>query len=93
MPLFFFHIVSPNERIEDPEGLELTDVDTARREAVESLRSIISHEVRQGILGLDEWIEVVDFRGDLLLVVRSGDVLTLTTARNSKEDTVKALRP
>jgi hypothetical protein len=93
MPLYFFHIVTPVERIEDGEGLELPDLDSARREAIDSLRSILAEETRRGVLGLDEWIEVADAAGKLLFTIRSGDALSLATSKASKVVTVAALRP
>lgn len=92
MPLFYFHIRTPVETIDDLEGMDLPDLEAARCEAIDSLRSIIGEEVRHGTLGLDEWIEIKDRRGNLLLTVRSGDALSLARAHDKKEDTVVSLR-
>jgi hypothetical protein len=92
MPRYYFHVVTPNERIEDTEGQELPNLESARLEAVESLRSIISAEVRHGVLGLDEWIEVTDGAGKELLTIRGGDALKIATASDPKDSTVVSLR-
>lgn len=92
MPLFFFHIMTPIERIADTEGVELKDLEAARREAIEGLRSIIATEVRHGKLGLDEWIEIADADGKPVLTVRSGDAISLAGGKDSKRAAVVELR-
>ncbi len=93
MPRYFFHVLSPTERIEDLEGVDLADHDAARREAIGGLRSIIAEDVRGGVLGLDEWIEVFDASGVRLLLVRSGEALRLAVLGDSKEDLRVQFRP
>ena len=88
MPLFYFHIRTPIESIEDPEGLDLPDLEAARREAIDSLRSIISEDVRHGVLGLDEWIDVTNPSETLLLTVRAGDALSIATLDTTKQNAI-----
>lgn len=69
MPLFYFHIRRSEDEIRDTEGIDLPDLEAARREAILSARSILSQEVLQGDLPLHERIDIEDADGRLLLSV------------------------
>jgi hypothetical protein len=73
MTLYFFHIRYPdNSAACDTEGLEMDDLDAARAEAVESLRSMVVEGVKSGerVRGLG--IEIADEAGTVLASVDSG---------------------
>ena len=69
MPLFFLHIHNGAGFIEDEEGLELSELEQARAEAVEGIRSILAAEVLQGSMDLRGRISIADAAGTNLAVV------------------------
>lgn len=54
MPRYFRHIQQGEQRIDDPEGVELPDLDAARSEALEAIRGLLAEAIRTG---KDDWIE------------------------------------
>lgn len=70
MPRYFFHVVNA-ARVRDQEGVDLPDLESARREAYKDIQDI----KRQNFLMLDttSWaawsIEICDEQGAVLLVV------------------------
>lgn len=60
MPRFFFHVFNGNGHTGDEEGLDLEDQSAARRIAIDSIRSMIAEEARQGVIDLSGRIEVKD---------------------------------
>jgi hypothetical protein len=69
MPRFFFHVHNGNGETPDYEGLDLSDQSAARRTALDSVRSMVAEEARQGLLDLTGCIEVKDESGNMLLTV------------------------
>ena len=68
MPRFFFHL-RDGESIDDPDGMYLPDMRTARLEAMRSARDIMAEDVRRGHLELSHWIEVTDENGEAIFAV------------------------
>ena len=60
MPQFHLHIHCDGEVIQDHEGGEFADLRSAVREAVRSVRSLVSGDVLSGVLHLDLSIDVCD---------------------------------
>lgn len=58
MPRFFFDVVNRIGIVEDPEGAEFPDDETARLHALDSIRSIIADEGRMGMIDLRGRIDV-----------------------------------
>jgi hypothetical protein len=75
MPRFYFHVCDSSGFVEDEEGRELADVETARSEAVKGARDIIAAEIQTGTLVLSTFIEVEDEHHTLLFTVAFEDVL------------------
>ena len=67
MPRYFFHVRNGIGDAEDEEGRELPSVEAARREAIKGARSIISDEVKQGLIDLRGEITVTDEDGAALI--------------------------
>ena len=63
--------------LEDPDGLDLPDVEAAREEANVSARHLLADRVRAGAAIGDQSFEIVDDAGELRTVVRMRDVLKL----------------
>jgi hypothetical protein len=66
---------------EDPEGCELPDLEAARAEAIDGVRSLLSEEARQGQLDLAAAIEITDGDGTVLLVVPFSEAVDLRFGR------------
>ena len=77
MPLYFFHVRSSAGETLDPEGSSCADLDAARRQAIAGIRSIISEEVKDGHLPLDERLDVEDEQGRVLMSLAFTEALAL----------------
>jgi hypothetical protein len=60
MPLYFFDEIAADQVIEDDEGVELPDLDAARREAIKSAREQIAESAKAGFDVLDWKFRVLD---------------------------------
>lgn len=69
MARFYFHIYNGHGETHDHEGVELAEAD-ARGMAVDSIRSIVAEEARDGLIDLTGHIDVVDQHGDIVLTTR-----------------------
>jgi len=77
MTMFFFHARNATGLVEDPEGLDLADLDAARAEAIRSIRSILSDEVGRGRCDLRDHIDIADADGTSVMVVRFDEAVTV----------------
>lgn len=77
MPWFYLHIRCNDVFIEDDEGAEFPHLAAARIEAVRSIRSLVSGDVRDGKLQLDLSIEIRDGNGSQLEIVSFDDAITI----------------
>src|SRR4051794_14949803 len=66
MPLFFFHLREGAELVEDLEGHELPDFDTARSEAISSAREIVAERILTGKAIDEDEIQLCDESGVVL---------------------------
>jgi hypothetical protein len=61
MPKFFFHILKRSGLINDPEGIDLPDLDAAKEEARHGIRQMVSVNVADGeeteIVSIEIWDE------------------------------------
>jgi hypothetical protein len=72
MPVYFLHVRNHTGFARDDEGAEFPDLEAARKQAVEGIRSILSDEMKQGMLDFrgrieiatedDELVDAVPFR-------------------------------
>ena len=69
MPLFYFHVCDGTGFVEDEEGRELDDEETARAEALKGARSIMADDVQRGQLDFSSFIEVEDEAHQLLFTI------------------------
>ena len=79
MPRFHFHVHDHSGITQDADGLELPDLDAARAEAIKGVRSILSYEVRQGLIDLTGRIDVAAPDGRVLLSIAVADIVQLRT--------------
>jgi len=69
MALYHFNIDNSLGYVGDHEGRELPDLETARREALKGIRSLIAEEVMNGCVDLDGRLEVTDEQGTILFAI------------------------
>lgn len=91
MPRYFFHIREGSDINRDVEGQDLSDVEAARREAINSVREIISEKLLHGGPLNHRTIEIADETGHVVDVVNSRDVLFKDGRfRNYSDDIVQS---
>ncbi|HYD14124.1 MAG TPA: hypothetical protein VEC11_14855 [Allosphingosinicella sp.] len=80
MPLYYFNIYNGNGLTEDEEGRELPDLEPARLEALQGIRSILAEDVLQGRLDLRGRIDVLDEHEETLFSVAFREALEIKDA-------------
>ena len=78
MPRFFFHI-RDGDPVDDPDGMYLPDVRSARLEAVRNARDIMAEDVRRGRLRLSSCIEVADENGEAIFAVPFAEAVDISS--------------
>jgi hypothetical protein len=74
MPLYFFHIVHPNSSpVLDDEGEQFEDIETARADAVASIREIVADAIKHGRKVSELAIQIADETGKVLDIATVGD--------------------
>ena len=58
MPLYFMHIRNSDGLIEDPDGIELPDLEAAKEEAILSARDIVGNQIKDGHVITGQFFEV-----------------------------------
>jgi hypothetical protein len=71
------HISNGGGFIEDEEGRELADDETARAEAILAARDVMASDLREGHLDLASFIEVEDEAHKLLFTIVFGDAVEI----------------
>jgi hypothetical protein len=83
MTRYHFNIRNGVGHIPDEDGRDLPDLEAARAEALEGIRSIVSEEARRGAIDLTGRIEITDDDGNLLSVVGYDEAIMLTMGRRT----------
>lgn len=69
MPRFFFHVSNGHGLVPDDEGLDLESQTAAKTMAIDSIRSMVSEDSRNGVIDLTGRIDVTDGDKNLLTTV------------------------
>lgn len=69
MPKYYFHVLTSEGRVIDPEGTELDDMDAAHVSAIEDARALMSEAILEGKDISSRTIEICDADGTRLQVV------------------------
>jgi hypothetical protein len=77
---YYFNLFNSIGAVIDEEGVVAEDDEAARRQALASIRSLLSEEVREGRLDLNGRIEVRDEAQVLRMIVRFDEALTIGAA-------------
>ncbi len=80
MPRFFFNVCNGHGDTIDEEGLELENQSAARRIAIDSIRSMVAEDARQGLIDLNARIEVKDDGDNALLIIAYREAFELRLA-------------
>lgn len=76
MPKFFFRLCDDLD-CEDPEGIEMPDLDAAYQEAIRGIRSVMADQVGQGRLSITGHIEIKDETGSVVQHVAFREALVI----------------
>jgi len=63
MALFFFHLRDGVDRLLDPDGRDLPDIQAVKQSSLREARGLISHEALGGQINMAQAIEVEDEAG------------------------------
>lgn len=80
MALYFFHLRDGADRLIDPDGRELPDLDEVRRLALHEARALVSQEALEGVIRLGQRIEVEDIGGAVVHRVEFADAVRVLRA-------------
>ncbi|MFC5483162.1 DUF6894 family protein [Microvirga aerilata] len=70
MSRYYRHIRQGDRLIQDPEGVELRDLDAARAEAIQGIRDILAEAIKRGTDNpLDDAIVITDEAGRELMTI------------------------
>jgi len=75
MPIYYFNVMSASDIVMDFEGTDLPDIATARTEAIEDGRELMSNAVLEGRDIASRRIEICDEAGDVLLTVAFSEAI------------------
>lgn len=75
MPMYYFNVISAFDAVLDVEGTDLPDIETARGEAIEDARALMSSAVLEGRDISRRHIEIRNEAGDLLLTVEFAEAI------------------
>lgn len=79
MPRFYLHVCDGKLFAEDEEGIELHDVEAARREAIIGLRDVMAAELKDGQINMAAFVEIEDENRELVMVVPFLDAIEVLT--------------
>jgi hypothetical protein len=77
VPRYYMHMSDGHRFVEDHEGRDLPDDETARQEAVKGARDVMASELRGGQLDLSSFIEVEDETRKLLFTVTFAEAVKI----------------
>ena len=77
MPRFFLHVRDRTGAACDEDGVKLADIEAAIVEARRGIRSILTENVKAGILDLDGCVHITDHDGALIVEVQFVDAINI----------------
>lgn len=85
MTIYHLNIRVGAEHIADEEGADFADLLAARDAAIDGIRSLISEDVRNGIIDLTGQIEIADHGGNLVCLVSYSEAVELRLSRRPND--------
>ncbi|MEJ7934829.1 hypothetical protein WG907_11230 [Sphingobium sp. AN558] len=83
MTRFYLHLHNRIGFVRDYEGTELPDLESATRLAIDSIRDVLSEEVRAGHMDLRGHIDIVDDVQTILAVISFSSAIELHLAKGN----------
>lgn len=77
MARYYFHVHNGHGDTPDHEGVEVAEQALARTMAIDSIRSIVADEAREGLIDLTGHIQVVDQQGEVVFTTQFPEAFTL----------------
>ena len=77
MARYFFHVYNGHGETHDEEGVEIEDHAGARGMAVDSIRSIVAEEARDGLIDLTGHIDIADLDGAIVFTTHFEEAFTM----------------
>lgn len=77
MARYYFHIYNGHGETRDHEGVEIEHRAAAQGMAVDSIRSIVAEEARDGLIDLTGRIDVETEQGDVVFTTQFPEAFTL----------------
>jgi hypothetical protein len=77
MARYFLHLRDSIDELLDPEGVELPDVEALRKCVLETVRDLISGDVRDGVIDLRYRIEAENEAGQVVYVLHFRHAFTI----------------
>lgn len=84
MARFYFQLYNNVGFVPDQQGQLLPDLDSARQQAIGSIRSMVSEDAKQGVVDLGGRIEIMSESGDLLDVIRFAEAVEVRLGEESR---------
>jgi hypothetical protein len=78
--LLRFDLTERADRLLDPEGIELADIEEARNCAKEAILEIVATQMRDGYLDMSTRIDVISENEKIVLSVSFSDIVALGSA-------------
>jgi hypothetical protein len=76
MARYYCHIKQGEQLIQDPDGVELPDLDTARMEAIKGIRDVLAEGIKRGDDdAFDDVLVIANEAGQELLAIPFTDAL------------------
>lgn len=82
MARYFFNLTNGQGFLQDYEGQEFPDLETARSSAIDGLRSVVADDCIKGELHLAASIDVVDEQNALLAKVKFADAISIVESND-----------
>ena len=92
MPRYYFHLSDEYDRLPDPEGLELPDLDAVALRALREVRGLVGQEVREeGAVRLGRALVVEDEGGAIVHRLPFIEAIQIAHARDQTGDLTASL--
>lgn len=75
MSRYFFHLRRDNETVSDVEGDEFSDRESVCASATNAVRELVAARIKTGQVFADEYMDVTDDRGNIVLSISFHDVV------------------
>jgi hypothetical protein len=79
MPTYYLHVCDGSGFVEDSEGHQLADAESARKLATDGLRDILAGDLRNGHLNTASFIDIEDEHHQLVATVSFEEVVRITS--------------